>query len=204
MSENQVDGRTLRYQHRRPELLQAATRYVLDHGVGDLTLRSLAPALGVSHVTVMRHFGTVEALLTEILTAMLAEFRAWLRSLDASETDSGAELLRAVWRHLCRPEAQRQFLLLFELAAATRQATDPPTIPPQALVHDGLDVFGEALVHHGWPPDTAAQAATLILAQIRGLQIDLLITADRRRVDQAFEMLLTMLVEAGLDRAHAR
>ncbi|RZI53447.1 MAG: TetR/AcrR family transcriptional regulator, partial [Pseudonocardia sp.] len=37
MNAERVDGRTLRYQHRRPELLAAATEYVLDHGIGDVS-----------------------------------------------------------------------------------------------------------------------------------------------------------------------
>ena len=44
-NEGRVDGRTLRYQHRRPELLAAATEYVLDNGIGDLSLRDMARAL---------------------------------------------------------------------------------------------------------------------------------------------------------------
>jgi AcrR family transcriptional regulator len=41
MSSERVDGRTLRFQHRRPELLAAATEYVLDHGIAGLSLRRL-------------------------------------------------------------------------------------------------------------------------------------------------------------------
>ena len=39
MTTERVDGRTLRFQHRRPELLDAATEYVLDHGIANLSLQ---------------------------------------------------------------------------------------------------------------------------------------------------------------------
>jgi DNA-binding transcriptional regulator YbjK len=38
----QIDGRTLRYQHRRSELLDAVGEYVLDHGIATLSLRRVA------------------------------------------------------------------------------------------------------------------------------------------------------------------
>jgi hypothetical protein len=41
MSSERVEGRTVRFQHRRPEQLAAATEYVLDHGVAGLSLRRL-------------------------------------------------------------------------------------------------------------------------------------------------------------------
>ncbi|WP_222842029.1 hypothetical protein [Cystobacter ferrugineus] len=56
VDEEHIDGRRLRYQHRRPELLNDIADYVLEHGVGGLAMRPLAVALGVSHGTLLHHF----------------------------------------------------------------------------------------------------------------------------------------------------
>ncbi|WP_327144604.1 TetR/AcrR family transcriptional regulator [Nocardia sp. NBC_01327] len=185
-----IDGRTLRFQHRRPELLAAATEYVLDNGIHDLSLRPVAQALGVSHATLIRHFDTKDALLVEILDRIRTDFEERLLSEEIRRVDSAADLLRAAWRHLCRPREQRQFLILFELVATAARTPDHPA---SRLVTDWLTVIERELVRYHWPAETTSRTATFILAQIRGLQLDLITTGDRRRVDEAFETTVELL-----------
>jgi hypothetical protein len=45
----------------------------------------------------------------------------------------------------------------------------------------------------GWTEAQALARATLFLAQVRGLQLDLLLTNDRARLDAAFEVSLEQL-----------
>ena len=45
----------------------AAMEYVAEHGVGDLSLRGLAAALGTSHRMLSYHFGSREGLLIEVI-----------------------------------------------------------------------------------------------------------------------------------------
>ncbi|WP_414171570.1 TetR/AcrR family transcriptional regulator [Clavibacter tessellarius] len=73
MGDDPVDGRRLRYAHRRGELLRAATEHVLEHGLDDLTLRGLADGVGVSHATLVHHFATRDGLIAEIVERVLAE-----------------------------------------------------------------------------------------------------------------------------------
>ncbi|MET9488096.1 TetR/AcrR family transcriptional regulator [Nocardia sp. NPDC006630] len=185
-----IDGRTLRFQHRRPELLAAATEYVLDNGIHDLSLRPVAQALGVSHATLIRHFDTKDALLVEILDRIRTDFEERLLSEEIRRVDSAADLLRAAWRHLCRPREQRQFLILFELVATAARTPDHPA---SRLVTDWLTVIERELVRYHWPAETTSRTATFILAQIRGLQLDLITTGDRVRVDEAFETTVELL-----------
>ncbi len=190
MSEKRIDGRTLRFQHRRPELLAAATEYVLDNGVRDLTLRRAAQAVGVSHATLIRHFATKDALLAEVLEHIRADFEQRILSAEILRVESAVDLLRAAWRHLCQPREQRQFLVLFELVAT---AARTPNHPDARLVTDWLTVIERQLARYGWPPDSISRTATLILAQVRGLQLDLITTGDRARVDDAFEAVVEFL-----------
>jgi AcrR family transcriptional regulator len=77
MSSERVDGRTLRFQHRRPELLAAATEYVLDRGIADLSLRPVAQSLGVTHATLLRHFSSkdelIKCVVEKIRTDLIAQ-----------------------------------------------------------------------------------------------------------------------------------
>lgn len=58
-------------------------------------------------------------------------------------------------------------------------------------------IFGdrpeERLLQSGYPPDEASTLATLLLTQVRGLQLDLLLTGDRARADRAIEASIAMI-----------
>lgn len=189
-----VDGRTLRYQHRRPELLAAATEYVLDHGFGDVSLRAVAQALDVTHATLIRHFSSKDELLLHVVDKIHNDVMAQIRHdpglLDAAST---AELLRKLWQWLCEPREQRQFVLLFELVGSVARQDDRRRALIQPIVDDWLAPIAESLLRDGWPPGEVPALATAILAQIRGLQLDLLMTHDRDRADRAFDLTLGLL-----------
>ena len=194
VSEGRVDGRTLRYQHRRPELLAAATEYVLDNGISDLSLRDMARALGITHATLLRHFVSKEDLLLRVIAKIRADFVDQLAGDDQVHPDRPAsQLLRTTWKRLCDPAEQRQFVLLFEVVGrATRDGGRVAELA-QASIHDWLNVIAAQLVRTGCSPKEADTLATLLLAQVRGLQVDLLLTGDRRRVDRAIDALIEMI-----------
>ncbi|MEU6230642.1 TetR/AcrR family transcriptional regulator [Streptomyces sp. NPDC047042] len=194
MSSPRVDGRTLRFQHRRPELLAAATEYILEHGVNGLSLRPVAQALGVTHATLLRHFSSKD----ELIMAVLEKIRTGLAEQLASEAEfrearSTAELLKALWRRLCEPRQQRQFLLLFELVGQHRSKPDRDRDLTQSLVEDWIDLLADRLTQDGWPPEEISALATLLLAQVRGLQLDLLVSGDRKRTDRAIDFTIHLL-----------
>ena len=43
----------------RRQLLEHAVGYLTDHGIGDISLRELAAALGTSHRMLIYHFGSI-------------------------------------------------------------------------------------------------------------------------------------------------
>jgi len=193
MSSERVDGRTLRFQHRRPELLAAATEYVLDHGIAGLSLRPVAQALGVTHATLLRHFSSKDELIKCVVEKMRTDLFAQVTAdRELQEAGSTAQLLRITWRRLCEPKEQRQFLLLFETVAAKGwQSSDGGELARS--MDDFVDFIAGWLRQDGWVPEDASTLATLLLAQIRGLQLDLLVSGDRARADRAFEFALALL-----------
>ncbi|MDJ0105038.1 TetR/AcrR family transcriptional regulator [Rhodococcus erythropolis] len=191
---NRIDGRTVRFRERRPQLLAAVTEYVLDHGVLGLSLRPLAAGVGVTHATLLRHFESKEQLLAEVAEHLRENFAKHLDNAPGlADVTSVGDLARALWRTLCDPSQQRQFLLLFELAGWRAGAGLDPRSLSSPLVHTWVAMLGERLAKQGWNDADAIARATLFLAQARGLQLDLLITGERDRVDTAFEVSLELL-----------
>jgi AcrR family transcriptional regulator len=184
--EPKVDGRTLRYQHRRLELLEAAVEYILDHGVGELSLRPLAKELGVTHATLIRHFESKEALVGEVVTHIRTSIGVGVRAsageLLGAPTD---QMMRKVWTHLCAPDQRRQFALLFELVAMHTRERDRFDFLEQMLVKDFLGPLEARFRSDGRSAREARDIATGYLAHVRGLQLDLAITGDLRRVNAA-------------------
>lgn len=194
-SPSRVDGRALRYQHRRPQLLAAAAEYVLEHGVGDLSLRPLAQALGVTHATLIRHFTAKEQLLGEVVEHLRSGLLADIVANEAlNPTTSTADLLRTFWHRLDDPTERRQFLLLAEIYGLALRDHDRYSHVLESTVHDFIAPIEARLTRDGVPATRSAAVATALLAQIRGLQLDLAATGDRDRVDKAFAITLEALL----------
>ncbi|MFI8814639.1 MULTISPECIES: TetR/AcrR family transcriptional regulator [unclassified Streptomyces] len=194
MSSPRIDGRTLRFQHRRPELLAAATEYALEHGISGLSLRPVAQALGVTHATLLRHFSSKDALLLAVAEKVRTDLAAWLASdVELREAHSTAELVRAIWLRLCEPRGQRQFLLLFEVVGRHGEKSGEDEELCRAIVHDWIEIIANRLAADGWPPEDTSALSTLVLAQLRGLQLDLLVSGDRSRADRAIDFGVRLL-----------
>lgn len=193
-TDRRPDGRSLRYQHRRPELLGSVTDYLLEHGVANLALRAVAEGVGVSHATLLRHFSSKEELLAAVLDHIRDDVAARMAGDPGlGSAESTAELVARLWDLLCEPKEQRQFLLLFELVGRQPRGGqgDPGLV--DSLVHDWIELIVQRLAGEGWERQAAEPVATLVLAQFRGLQLDLLVAGDRGRVDRAVQASLRLL-----------
>lgn len=160
---------------RRKQLLQAAADYAIEHGVSDLTLRPLAEALGVTPNTLVHHFGSKEELLSAILNAVRERLRGMY---DEMARDPEGDPRLGVWRWTSSPERLAFFRSFFEAYGLALGQPERFVSFLDRVVSDWLSV-GEAT------------QATLDLALVRGLLLDLLTTGERERVDQAFALYLT-------------
>ncbi|MBY3846686.1 hypothetical protein HQN91_02725 [Rhodococcus fascians] len=61
------------------------------------------------------------------------------------------------------------------------------------MIGNWVELIADRLRADGWTEEQAIPRATLFLAQIRGLQLDLLLTNDHVRLDAAFEISLDHL-----------
>jgi AcrR family transcriptional regulator len=171
----------------RGRLLAGAIEHVSEHGVGEISLRQLAAALGTSHRMLLYHFGSREALLIEVIRTVEEQQRAALAQILEEEADEPpAEIMRRMWARVADPALWPNERLFFEVYAQALQGS-PHALP---LLDGIVDAWVEplaALVAPGRPEAEARAEARLGVAVVRGLLLDLLATGDRAAVDAAME-----------------
>jgi AcrR family transcriptional regulator len=160
-------------------------------GIGDLSLRGLAAAVGTSHRMLIYHFGSKEGLLIAVVRTMEERQRAVLadleRELDADRGLSPADAFRRFWQRLADPALWPAERLFFELYGQALQGRPGTTPFLDGIVDNWLDPLTESAGRYGVPPEQARTHARLGLAVARGLLLDLLATGNRAEVDAAME-----------------
>jgi AcrR family transcriptional regulator len=176
---------------RRAELLDAVVDHAMEHGFSDLSWRPLAAALGVSPNTLVHRFGTKE----QMLVAILGRLRERIFEATGDELGQDANLAqaaRAVWSRTSDPRREAEFRLFFEVYGRALQAPAQFEGFLDRVVADWLTSLRQAQ-EPDVDPATATRRATLVIATIRGLLLDLLATGDRGRVEDAAEAFLSSL-----------
>ena len=182
----------------RERLLEGAIESVAHNGIGELTLRGLAPALGTSHRMLIHHFGSKHGLLVEIVRAVEARERETMRqqlpaAQEPGEGTPGAsapdqsELARAWWKHISDPSLWPNARLFFELYGQALQGREHTASLLDGIVEDWVEPVAALLVERGLSPSLARAHARLGVAVTRGLLLDLLATGDIVGVDQAMD-----------------
>jgi AcrR family transcriptional regulator len=171
----------------RQRLLEAAMDHVAAHGVGDLSLRALATALGTSHRMLIYHFGSREGLLIEVIRAVEEQQRAGLAALlEDPETDP-AQAMRRMWQRLADPALWPNERLFFEVYAQALQGSPHARPLLDGIVDSWVEPLTRRAVEQGHPEARARAEVRLGLAVTRGLLLDLLATGDREAVDAAMD-----------------
>ncbi len=189
----------------RADLLDAVVGELATHGVGDLSLRSLATAIGTSHRMLIYHFGSKDDLLVAVVEAVearqrvvLAELAVELDGLDPEDRSraAGARVSRRFWRRLADPDLWPFERLFFELYGLALGGHHPFVGFLDDIVESWLAPTTELGVRIGLTRRQARDEARLGLAVTRGLLLDLLATGDRRGVDRAMARFFDLWVAA--------
>lgn len=174
---------------RREELLERAYRYVLKHGVADMSLRPLAAAVGSSPRVLLFLFGSKAGLVQALLArARRDELELLERAGAAGAEDRDlAEIAGELWEWLAAEE--HRGLLRLWVEGYARSLIEPDVEPwagfARATVADWLKLLGELT------EDVAER--TLTLAVLRGAMLDLLATGEAERVGAAVARQLELL-----------
>jgi AcrR family transcriptional regulator len=187
---------------RRQELLERAYRYVLDHGLADMSLRPMAAAIGSSPRVLLFLFGSKDDLVRALLARARADELALLARLRASAGASGGagagrdhgalnDTAAAVWGWLTAADHRSLLRVWVESYAKSLTEPDGPWAGfARSTVDDWL-----ALLAAAQPPevrDTPGGEAqrTLVLAVLRGALLDLLATGEVARPTRAVKSFL--------------
>jgi AcrR family transcriptional regulator len=169
----------------RDRLLAATVEHVAAHGLGELSLRGVAEAIGTSHRMLIYHFGSKEGLLSAVVRSVEADQRAALAALlPAAGEDPSAAAWR-FWQRLTEPELAPLERLFFEMVGQALRGRPGTEELLANLVDPWIAPLAELAVAAGADPATARADARLATAVTRGLLLDLLATGDRLGVDAA-------------------
>jgi AcrR family transcriptional regulator len=185
-------GRPVDHQ-RRAELLDAVVDYTVEHGFSEVSWRPVAAALGVSATTLVHHFGTKEQMLQAILGRLRDRMVAASTDQAGAQTDL-ATAARAAWTRTSHPQREAEFRLFFAVYGRALQAPQQFADFLGHVVTEWLNILIDAQ-GPDTDPATATRSATLVIAMIRGLLLDLLATGDRPRVQDAAETFLATLAQ---------
>jgi AcrR family transcriptional regulator len=179
---------------RRQELLGAVLEHLLLNGLHDVSLRAIAEDVGTSARMLVYHFGSKDELLAEALdearTQQRLLFTGWIAPV-AGEPYSVT--LRKAWSFFESEQAMSYHRLFQQLAAASREPGSPYEGFAARAVLDWLPVVQSGFAASGMEPSAAAALATMTLATVRGLIMDLMATDDFARTREGCEALVDLL-----------
>lgn len=176
----------------RQQLLDRAVQYVLAHGVGGLSLRPLAQAISTSARMLIHHFGSKQALIAEVLSAIergFAERTADMRGEDRSV----AFTLTHLWGETCAPEMERALRAMFEVWGHALVHPERYATFLGSLTQPWIEHLQQRFELAGRKRAEAAACATLAVAAFQGLQLVRLTSGNDRRSKAALRLLLSWL-----------
>jgi len=174
---------------RRDELLERAYGHALENGLGGLSLRPLATAIGSSPRVLLFLFGSKEGLIRALLARARADELELLGRMRTGEDADLAETGVEVWRWLAADEHRGLLRLWTESYARSLVEPDGPWAGfARETVEDWLDLLARAQPPARRRTRAASDQRTLTLAILRGALLDLLATGDLERTTQAVRL----------------
>lgn len=182
-------------------LLARVVDHLLEHGLGDASLREIAAAIGSSHRMLLYHFGSRDGLLSAVVEEV--ERRQAERLEELSLSGSPDKVIMAMHRQLARPELDPLERLFFELYGRALQGEESARDLVDPGVGNRLEALRDLYQRFGFSRREARSEATLALATACGLLLDRLSTGDTRRVDAAARVYAASVMERLGERARA-
>lgn len=167
----------------RQRLLDACTDHALEHGLPD-RLGPFAVAAGTSNRMLIYHFGTRDGLLREVLgQARRRQVQTFTNLLGLRPDEPYPVTLARAWSAISGAEGA-PYLRIFTRVHETAGGPLWPGFRRTATT-DWLAPLEDGMRSLGRP-----ELATVVLAVIRGLLMDLDATGDTERTDRAFSAFL--------------
>ncbi|GAB3606003.1 hypothetical protein GCM10027413_14120 [Conyzicola nivalis] len=172
----------------RERLLRLTAHYLLEHGVLETSLRTLAEAIGSSHRVLLYYFGSRERLITDALdeAARLSSVRdASLLGPSGTDADVERELVR-VWRLVSADDQLLLIRLFLQVVALALHNPGPYEAFIDGLQTEWIGSYAAYLRQHGVASAEADDLAAEIVGLQRGLQLERAIGGSSVMLDRAF------------------
>lgn len=167
-------------------------------GLNDLTLRDLAAQLGTSHRILIYHFKSKENLINLAVSEVRRRERELFQKNTASRVADEAPDLRSsltmFFEHNISDGMRPYFRLLYEVWGIAQAKPETWAQFLDGIVLGWVDSLTDVFVRAGYPADLARTRATIVLAALRGLQLDLFTTHEESRVRHAFDALVELIL----------
>jgi AcrR family transcriptional regulator len=178
---------------RKIELLDAALKYLIEHGVANASLRPMAAALGTSPRILMFHFRSKEGLLQDVFEELQSRLQASFRTMASADSDSLRDPpLRRFWQWATSKENFPYFRLLYEAQIVALQNPQEYGRYLRKASSDwqaaALDLMSPAL--------KSKAMASLCIAVFDGLMLELMSCGDLRRLTEAVELFISIATKA--------
>jgi AcrR family transcriptional regulator len=176
----------------REKLLERAVQYVLQHGVGGLSLRPMAKNIGTTARMLIHHFGTKETLVAEVLLAIEHGFAQRTAAYIGDDRTVGFTL-KHMWTETAAPAMEPALRAMFEVWG---QALVHPTRYKsflKSLAEPWINLLRRRFELSGRKPAEAAVLATLAVGAFQGLQLVRLTGGDDMRSEAALNALVQWL-----------
>lgn len=179
---------------RRAALLERVVDYVREHGVGALSLRPLAKAVGSSPRVLLYYFGSKEEMIVEALGSMRDRQKVEFARLNELGGASSTDACKAVWDVMSSPPGRHAFGTFVDIYALALR--DPSKLPGflENTVESWLSFGEDGRLAEGYTLAQSRAIATVIIAGFRGFMLDLTATGDTERVRAAVALWLDLLL----------
>ena len=185
----------------KQQLPNGALGYLTEHGIGDISLRELAAALGTSHRMLIYHFGSKEGLFVAVVQEAENRQRQLLANLFGGEPADFAASARRFWQQMRSPELAPLERLFFELYGQALQGRSYALPILAGFIDSWVQPLIPALMAAGLRGPGASRGAARHRRRPRPL-LDVLATGDATGADEAYERY--MAASAALPRSTPR
>jgi AcrR family transcriptional regulator len=179
---------------RRAELLDGATLWAFEHGLGPLSLRPLAAALGTSDRMLLYYFGSKEQLVVDIAGRAADLLVETMPTVDPGRPPKSARSwLDACWALFGDPGVRPALSLLFELDALGARGPGSTRDAARLVADRWIERVDDALAALGVAGRRRAGLTRMVAGAMVGLAIDALVADVPERPTAALALLARVI-----------
>lgn len=171
------------------EQLGRIIEIVRRQGLAGFSLDNLAPQLGTSSRMLVYYYGSKDELLGRIVYALREDI---VNQLESEPVGTITEAIDRWWNHYVANPTDMQFF--FHLTSRSFEEPEKFEEFSSTAVELWLSYFQRSLRGHVSDAE-ATSISRLVLATVRGLQGDLLISADKAHVERSLKVFKQLLQE---------